>query len=724
MYAHVTRLQCWKSEHNDQTCEDAYGISPGDGLLAVADGVGTTLFSNVWARHLVDHFLAVPLLSEDPFEVEWWLRVAQEQFQQSLPPLDGMPWNVKQKVQNEGSFSTLATLRMLATAGEGEHASLQAQMLVFGDSCIFIHKAAAAAVLSFPLAQVSDFDQPPISLPSKLSAFHRYFHRAQTHCIDLQAGDRVLLATDAVARWIIDAENRVGESALSAFHSIAGQTAESWLNFVAACRASGSMIDDDCTAILLALSARPHDDSATLLGATTAHRPEVRASRKGDFLQAVQDQNKELAAIIFGDGLDMAQEGVFFSDDQKQRARQVADALREMLTVLRREINGPQAAQLIAPAWRQHEHLLLEEPCAAAVRKTLTRLGIPLEAPEDPHAVGWALPPATAVPMQVVIKDPAQLQLERDLDEALRSNDDMAIVEASAALQSSPYVDMVPISRRDQERIQQAALREQGRVNMQEAIASQHIEQIAMAADVIGRNLSSFSPDEREITALALRWMDARRALNDQAVLEAVEAILASPYRETLLFPEQDKAYLAQLWQQRQQQMAAATTPTIVQHHEPGISEAWFRKVCAVKRIYLMHWIYQKIDDVELEQSTLDDLLNAPLIHEGIRAVNSSGVSMPLLPEILLPDIWQAFKGDPMVNYEHLLQELELSEGQLKDILLSFLNRQLFEDYLLWERSTQLDDWLREAHGYDADEFRQRLERVCPWVTHLSWWKG
>lgn len=723
MYAHVTRLQCWKSEHNDQTCEDAYGMNLAEGLLVVADGVGTTLFSNIWARHLVDHFLAAPLLSEDPFEVEWWLRVAQEQFQQSLPPLEGMPWNVKQKVQSEGSFSTLATLRMLTAAGAGETSSIKAKMLVFGDSCIFIHKAAAATVLSFPLAQVSDFDQPPISLPSKLSAFHRYFQRGSTHCINLQVGDRVLLATDAVARWIIDAENRVGESALSAFHAIAEQTAESWPGFVAACRTAGSMVDDDSTAILLSLSTHPVDGSETILGMTTAHRPEVRASRRDAFLQAVQEQNKELAAILFGDGQDLEQEGVFFENGQKQRARQVADALRDMLTVLRREINGPQAAQMILPTWRKYEPLLLEEPCAAAVRKTLTRLGIALEAPVDPTAVGWALPSTTSAPMQVVFKNQEQLQLEQALSEALRSNDDMEIVEASAALQCSPYANTVSLSMRDLERIQQAALREQDRLRMQQAIASKYIEQIARASDLMGRNLTCLSQDERQIVLLAQHWIDARRAQDDQAVLEAVEAIIESPYSETLLFPEQDKAYLAQLWQQKQQQ-TAVVTPRSIDHTEHGISEAWFRKVCIVKRIYLMHWIYQKISDVELEQATLDDLVNAPLIQEGIRAVNSSGVGMPLLPEILLPDIWQAFKSDPMVNYEHLLQDLELTEGLLKEILLIFLNRQLFEDYLLWERSTQLDDWLQAAHGYDAAEFRQRLEQACPWVMNLSWWKG
>src|SRR5579859_411692 len=103
MLAHLTRLRYWKSEHNEETCEDAYGENASQGLFAVADGAGTTLFSDVWAALLVQHFLQIPLLSNDPFEVEWWVRLVQEQFKQELPIAKNMPWNALQKAQDEGS---------------------------------------------------------------------------------------------------------------------------------------------------------------------------------------------------------------------------------------------------------------------------------------------------------------------------------------------------------------------------------------------------------------------------------------------------------------------------------------------------------------------------------------------------------------------------------------------------------------------------------------------
>ena len=156
----------------------------------------------------------------------------------------------------------------------------------------------------------------------------------------------------------------------------------------------------------------------------------------------------------------------------------------------------------------------------------------------------------------------------------------------------------------------------------------------------------------------------------------------------------------------------------------PAISEYWFRKVCVIKRAYLLHWVYQKVSDSELEQITLDDLVNAPLVHNGILQANRSGSSVPLLPEVLLPDIFQAFKSNPMINYGNLVQEHGLSDGQIKEILLIFLNRQLFEDYLLWEQSLGLEDWLQITHGCGPEEFRYRIEQACPWVISLRWWKG
>ncbi|GCF10250.1 hypothetical protein [Dictyobacter arantiisoli] len=776
MYAQVTRLQCWKSEHNEQSCEDALGIRLSEGLLAVADGVGTTLFSNIWARHLVDHFIETPLLSADPFEVEWWLRTAQAHFQQTLPALEGMPWNVLQKVQNEGSFSTLATIRVLP--GQGATLSRKAQLLVFGDSCIFIRKAATAAVSVFPVKRVADFDQPPICLPSRLSAFQRYFQRGMTCQIEFEPGDMVILATDAVARWIVSAGGGHLQDQAAAFMAVTEQVPASWPTFIASCRAAGEMVDDDCTAVVVRLDNEPGPDGA-MLGGTFAHRPAMRASRGDAFLQAVHNQNKEQAAILYGDGIDLEYEGIFLPLEEQEHARQVADALREVLQVLRRNVNDPQAAARIIPTWRKYAALLIDEPCADAVCKTLERIGVPLREAMAPAGTTMAIQLARPRSLHVIIKSQEQMHLEYSVRQAIASNRDEAIVEVYHTIQNSPHAAAIWGGTRESERqrIQLALQRDNERRRMQRAIASQRVEQIAISADLIGRDTSFLSLEEQQLVFLSCQFVDAWRLQDSRALLAAVAAILNSPYRDYLLFTNQEMAYIEQVRRQYEQQQQRAlpppaaatprpspmtTTPTPsmsmmppsptattrpsttstvpssstaasssalsssmrLASDIPAISEYWFRKVCHVKRLYLIHWVYQKVSDAELEQTTLDDLVNAALIQEGIKLANRTGASVPLMPEMLLPDIFQAFKNDPAVNYATLLRAYALTDEQVKDILLMLLNRQLFEEYLLWEQSMQLQDWLEVTHGYDGSTFRQRLEQVCPWVVNFKWWRG
>lgn len=371
--AQVSRLQYWKSEHDEQTCEDALGADPSTGLFAVADGVGTTLFSHIWARLLVEHFLATPLLGTDPFEVEWWLRQAQELYQQSLPTVDDLPWNAAQKVQSQGSYSTLATLCVTHVAAS----SARATLLAFGDSCVFIRKGATEQLMAFPVAQSADFDLAPICLPSKLSLFNRYFQRCTSQQVELQPGDTLIMATDAVARWIVSAANGRYAQQVEAFAEVAAQTAASWPAFILACRQQHEMIDDDCTALVLKLGAEGTE--GVPLGATSGHRSTIRQARKQAFEQAMQAQNSELMAIIFGDGADLTQEGLSFSEVRLERARAVADALREMLQALRNEVNNPDAALRLRPTWQKYAHLLADEPCAVNVRQTLMRLGVSLK---------------------------------------------------------------------------------------------------------------------------------------------------------------------------------------------------------------------------------------------------------------------------------------------------------------------------------------------------------
>src|SRR5205807_516052 len=112
MFVDIKRLRYWKTEHNESTCQDAYAEDnvhgPTRSLFAVADGAGTTLFPAIWAKILAEHFATVPLMSDYPFEVEWWVRLAQQRYTKAVPDQQSLrDWNVQRKAQNQASEATL-----------------------------------------------------------------------------------------------------------------------------------------------------------------------------------------------------------------------------------------------------------------------------------------------------------------------------------------------------------------------------------------------------------------------------------------------------------------------------------------------------------------------------------------------------------------------------------------------------------------------------------------
>ena len=634
MFAHITGLQCWQSQHTAETCKDALGDNLSGGLLVVADGIGTTLFSNIWARHLVAQFLETPLLSNDPFEVEWWLRLCQKRYQEKLSLLENMPWNVVQKAQSEGSLATLAAVRVTHC----ETYSATVDLLACGHNCILIKKAATDQVISFPIAAAADFNLPPTYLPSRLDLFHRHFHRLAMKQMELGAGDILLLATDAVAHWIMSAGGGQYASPSVAFAMVAHQTPDTWPSFIAECRASKGLVDDDSTVLVLTLSAKMHA-GAQELGVIPAHQRDVRLQRKQTFRQVVHTQNKELAAIFFGDGTDLTLEGIVFPDEQLQQARMIADAIADILQVVRREANSPYAATKIQPIWQKYAPILEEEPCTIPLKKVLTRLGISFE----PR--GWnAFSSSGQWPrlssgehrrsgaLTITEKHPEQLRLERELAQALRSNNEYALRTVYSAVQRSPFASQILGSLR----------------NNQQRQLSQH---------------------QNGYTSRAVAF------------------------------------------------------PGPV-HKLPHVSETWFYKACQVKRAYLLHWAFQKLSDIELEQATLDELVNVDLVRTHIEQANRDGASPPLLPEMLLPETMQSFQRDRMVQYHSLLLENELTDRDIQQLLLIFLSRQLFDEYLLREKSLQPQEWLREQYGNDIRIFRACLLAACPWVATLYWWGG
>jgi serine/threonine protein phosphatase PrpC len=97
MQFQVSLLRHWKREARCiEKCEDQLAADPERGLFAVSDGVGTMSFSGLWAQSLVERYVEEPLTSTDGFEVEYWVRRAQERFKTLVPDPENLPSYVQE----------------------------------------------------------------------------------------------------------------------------------------------------------------------------------------------------------------------------------------------------------------------------------------------------------------------------------------------------------------------------------------------------------------------------------------------------------------------------------------------------------------------------------------------------------------------------------------------------------------------------------------------------
>lgn len=370
MFVQSKILRYWKTEHDEQKCEDAYAFNAEQGVFAVADGVGTAAFSAIWAHVLVHYFVAQPLMSSDPFEVEWWLRQAHTRYDQETPALSALPEIVRDKAR-EGSLSTLATLRITSIKA----GIANAMMLVFGDSCVMVGDEQSQTVTSFVLDTPSAFNVAPICVPSRLAVFDRNFHQCKTRSLQLRPGQMVLLATDAVAKWVLSCGTGTQGTLWDAFMTIVNQTETTWPTFIQACRDQEAMVDDDCTALVLFLTATNQVTSVPL-GTMAELAPEIVADRHHQLNEARATQDTERIAILIGDQQMVGQD---FPAAHLAHVRNVADALRTIRSVfnhaLSRNLN---VALKMEPVWQKYRHLLQDDPSAKAlaIRNNLATYGL------------------------------------------------------------------------------------------------------------------------------------------------------------------------------------------------------------------------------------------------------------------------------------------------------------------------------------------------------------
>jgi len=175
--------------------EDALAGNPRTGRFAIADGASESSFAGMWAKLLVDGFVA----SGERRTTVGWLAPLQHRWAEAVDPLD-LDWFAEEKRQL-GAFATLLGLSLKKPQGEREG---RWKAVAVGDACIFQVRD-DCLLTAFPITRSADFGNRPALLGSRalVKVQADAWENAQQNIGKWQAGDRFFLMTDAFAEWFL-----------------------------------------------------------------------------------------------------------------------------------------------------------------------------------------------------------------------------------------------------------------------------------------------------------------------------------------------------------------------------------------------------------------------------------------------------------------------------------------------------------------------------------------
>ncbi|MGH3931191.1 MAG: hypothetical protein ACRDTF_14575 [Pseudonocardiaceae bacterium] len=248
-----------KQGNDEREWEDGAAGSCGDAgrnpRFAVADGATEGFGSARWAEQLVAGFVGPdqengaaepPTLRPDA--LHRWLELMQARWHQD-PRVAGATDLERLKLARVGSFATLLGCELSGL--DGPRARWDAVAL--GDTVLF--HVRNQQVQQFPQIAAEEFGFNPDGVPTKPETLAGMVERLAVAGGDLAVGDRLYLATDALAQWMVAADARDRRSLWTRLATLDHPV--TFRKLVADHRRAGEMKNDDVTLMRVHLVATP-----------------------------------------------------------------------------------------------------------------------------------------------------------------------------------------------------------------------------------------------------------------------------------------------------------------------------------------------------------------------------------------------------------------------------------------------------------------------------------
>ena len=219
--------------------EDAAAVATEDWPVcaAVADGATESVFARAWAEHLARGLLDRGATTAEAFRdaipdwrVEWRRRRGDR--------TEERPWYVAAKAA-EGAFAALLGLSL--------HANGRWRAVSIGDCCLFQVRDEGLA-RSWPFEAPDTFTNRPALVPSRSD---RSVPSPETASGTWQPQDTFLLATDAVAAWLLGGDSSEDAERPTGPPVAADWDEETFQRIVETARAEGALRNDDATLLVV-----------------------------------------------------------------------------------------------------------------------------------------------------------------------------------------------------------------------------------------------------------------------------------------------------------------------------------------------------------------------------------------------------------------------------------------------------------------------------------------
>ena len=240
-----TKFSLPKRGEEAKTDQDAIAISTNERIFAIADGVSEAPHSRIWADKVVNKFIENPFVSDlNEQKLKDWLEDIRKDWSSEIEQHQSHEMTEKAKAlhmemsREQGGSTTF--LGMITQEMKKKYQKLQ--LFGIGDTNMFLIRNKKIKY-SFPIISVESFTDRTKGLSSIDNAPQEIPELKE---VNAKKGDIVILATDALAKWILEYYN-LGQRPWSKILKNKNDIA----NFIDKLRYTNKIDDDDTTCIII-----------------------------------------------------------------------------------------------------------------------------------------------------------------------------------------------------------------------------------------------------------------------------------------------------------------------------------------------------------------------------------------------------------------------------------------------------------------------------------------